>query len=294
MKLVSFSHNGREGYGIVVPAGVIDAEAILGHRYPALSDALSDMDALAALSSRQADFSLGSVELLPPIPLSKRIICIGLNYKSHIAETGREAPQYPMLFPRYPDSLVGQGAPLIRPAASEMFDFEGELAFVIGRGCRNIPASQALDYVAGYSCFNDGSIRDFQRHTTQFLPGKNFARSGSFGPWLTTADELPDIGSQTLETKLNGQIVQSAKLNDLLFGIEDLIAYMSKIWPLQPGDVVATGTTGGVGAMRNPPLWMKPGDHVSVEISGIGILSNEIADEAAMAQPCTLMEQAFA
>jgi 2-keto-4-pentenoate hydratase/2-oxohepta-3-ene-1,7-dioic acid hydratase in catechol pathway len=294
MKLVSFSHNGREGYGIVVPAGVIDAEAILGHRYPALSDALSDMDALAALSSRQADFSHGSVEFLPPIPLSKRIICIGLNYKSHIAETGREAPQYPMLFPRYPDSLVGQGAPLIRPAASEMFDFEGELAFVIGRGGRNIPASQALDYVAGYSCFNDGSIRDFQRHTTQFLPGKNFARSGSFGPWLTTADELPDIGSQTLETKLNGQIVQSAKLNDLLFGIEDLIAYMSKIWPLQPGDVVATGTTGGVGAMRNPPLWMKPGDHVSVEISGIGILSNEIADEAAMAQPCTLMEQAFA
>jgi 2-keto-4-pentenoate hydratase/2-oxohepta-3-ene-1,7-dioic acid hydratase in catechol pathway len=135
--------------------------------------------------------------------------------------------------------------------------------------------------VAGYGCFNDGSIRDFQRHSSQFLPGKNFVHSGSFGPWLTTADEFTDLGTRSLETVLNGMIVQSAKLDDLLFGVEELIAYISTIWPIQPGDVVATGTPGGVGMARKPPLWMKPGDRVSVEISGIGMLANPVEQESA-------------
>ena len=195
---------------------------------------------------------------------------------------GREPPQYPMLFPRYPDSLVGSDEPLLRPQASVEFDFEGELAFVIGRAGRAISPARGLDHVAGYCCFNDGSIRDFQRHTTQFLPGKNFFHSGSFGPWLTTVDEVPDLGAQSLETRLNGEIVQSAKLDDLLFGVEQLVAYLSTIFPVQPGDVVATGTTGGVGAGRKPPLWMKPGDSVTVEISRVGVLTNPIVQEPAL------------
>jgi 2-keto-4-pentenoate hydratase/2-oxohepta-3-ene-1,7-dioic acid hydratase in catechol pathway len=281
MKLASFTVAGRDSFGIIAQDAVIDVGAVAGKRFATLTQALGDMEALASFATRAPDYALSAVSLLPPIPRSPRIICIGLNYKSHIAETGLETPAYPMLFARYPDSLVGHGAPLIRPNASGNFDFEGELAFVIGRSGRAIPAARALQHVAGYGCFNDGSIRDFQRHTSQFLPGKNFFHSGSFGPWLTTADELTDLGSRSLETVLNGMTVQSTKLDDLLFGVEDLIAYISAIWPIQPGDVVATGTAGGVGMARKPPLWMKPGDRVSVEISGIGMLANPIEQERA-------------
>jgi 2-keto-4-pentenoate hydratase/2-oxohepta-3-ene-1,7-dioic acid hydratase in catechol pathway len=281
MKLASFTMAERESFGIVVQDAVIDVGAVAGKRFPTLAQALGDVDALASYATRAPDYALSAVSLLPPIPRSQRIICIGLNYKSHIAETGHETPAYPILFSRYPDSLVGHGSPLIRPNASVNFDFEGELAFVIGRSGRAIPAARALQYVAGYGCFNDGSIRDFQRHSSQFLPGKNFVHSGSFGPWLTTADEFTDLGTRSLETVLNGMIVQSAKLDDLLFGVEELIAYISTIWPIQPGDVVATGTPGGVGMARKPPLWMKPGDRVSVEISGIGMLANPVEQESA-------------
>ena len=237
-------------------------------------------DALASFAGKRPDFALHDVALLPPIPDSRRIMCVGLNYKTHIAETGRETPKYPMLFPRYPDSLVGDGRPMVRPHASERFDFEGELAFVIGKPGRHIPSERALEHVAGYSCLNDGSLRDFQRHTTQFLPGKNFAASGSFGPWLVTPDEIGDLGSQTIETRLNGETMQEATLDDLLFKVEDLIAYMSTIWTLRPGDVVATGTASGVGLFREPPVWMKPGDRIEVEISRIGVLANPIVQEA--------------
>jgi 2-keto-4-pentenoate hydratase/2-oxohepta-3-ene-1,7-dioic acid hydratase in catechol pathway len=280
MRLASFMMAERESFGIVVHDSVIDVGAVAAKRFPTLAQALGDMDALASYATRAPDYALSAVSLLPPIPRSQRIICIGLNYKSHIAETEHETPAYPILFSRYPDSLVGHGSPLIRPNASVNFDFEGELAFVIGRGGRAIPAARALQHVAGYGCFNDGSLRDFQRHSSQFLPGKNFFHSGSFGPWLTTADEFTDLGSRSLETMLNGMVVQSAKLDDLLFGVEDLIAYISTIWPVQPGDVVATGTPGGVGMARKPPLWMKPGDRVSVEISGIGMLANPVEQES--------------
>ena len=282
MKLLSFTVAGRESFGILTAQGVIDVGAHARPRFGSLADALVDMDALASYAAREPDHALSSIKLLPPIPRSNRIICIGLNYRSHIAEMGREPPAYPMLFPRYPDSLVGPDEPLLRPQASDQFDFEGELAFVIGRSGRAISPARALDHVAGYCCFNDGSIRDFQRHTTQFLPGKNFFHSGSFGPWLTTVDEVPDLGAQSLQTRLNGEIVQSAKLDDLLFGVEQLVAYLSTIFPVQPGDVVATGTTGGVGAGRKPPLWMKPGDSVTVEISRVGVLTNPIVQEPAL------------
>lgn len=277
MKLVSFLQNGTASWGVWRDDGIVDLRS---NRYPTLKSALANL-AEATAGQRGTTIDPATVTLLSPVPDPVRILCVGLNYKTHIAETGREPPKYPMMFPRYPDSLVASGQSMIRPKASQNFDFEGELAFVIGKGGRHIAADRALDHVAGFSCFNDGSIRDWQRHTTQFLTGKTFWRSGAFGPWLVTPDETGPIGDLTLVTRLNGEEMQRAKLDDLLFGVPELIAYLSTIMPLQPGDVVATGTTGGVGLFRDPPLWMKPGDTVEVEIERMGVLTNTIEDEAA-------------
>lgn len=277
MKLVSFLKGSQIRYGVVRDGGLIDAAARLGAR--PLSTLLEDPRPLDALEGVAPDLALEDVILLPPVPASGRIICVGLNYKSHIEETGNTAPAHPILFPRYPASLVGHGAPLVRPRVSERFDFEGELAFVIGKPGRHIPPDRALDHVAGYACFNDGSIRDFQRHTSQFLPGKNFDRSGGFGPWLVTPDEVGDVSELQLTTRLNGQVMQQTRLDDLLFGVEALVAYVSQIWEVRPGDVIATGTTGGVGAARDPQLWMKPGDRIEVAIDRLGTLSNPIVAE---------------
>jgi len=190
-------------------------------------------------------------------------------------------PEHPVLFVRFANSLVGHGQPMVCPAASERFDFEGELAVIIGRRARHVTAAAAHEYVAGYSCFNDGSVRDFQRHSGQFTPGKNFVASGAFGPWMVTADEAPDAKEMTLETRLNGKVVQHESTGQLHFDIATLIAYISIWTELVPGDVIATGTPGGVGAGRKPPLWMRPGDTVEVEISGLGCLSNPIVAENA-------------
>jgi 2-keto-4-pentenoate hydratase/2-oxohepta-3-ene-1,7-dioic acid hydratase in catechol pathway len=278
MKLVSFLAAGKPSYGIYRGDGIVDAGARLP-QYPNLAAALTDVAALQALADARVDHDAASVVPLPPIPRSERIVCVGLNYKSHIAETGNDTPAHPILFPRYPDSLVADGAQIVRPRVSERFDFEGELAVVIGKAGRHIQADRALEYVAGYACFNDGSVRDFQRHTSQFMPGKNFDRSGAFGPWLVTPDEVGDVNALQLTTRLNGEVVQRTGLDDLLFGVEALIAYVSQIWEVQPGDVIATGTTGGVGAVRKPPLWMKPGDTIEVEIDRLGTLTNTVIDE---------------
>jgi len=279
MKLVSFAIGGRASYGIASDDKIVDVGALLGEACPTLRTALVDPARIETAARDAPIVDLSSVTLLPPVTDPGKIVCVGLNYKSHIAETGRDAPAHPILFSRYPDSLVGSGAPLTRPRVSSHFDFEGELAFVIGKPGRHVAKEQALDYVAGYACFNDGSIRDYQRHTSQFLPGKSFYRSGSFGPWLVTADEASRVADMHLQTRLNGEVMQDTGVSDLLFGVEDLIAYVSAIWPLQVGDVVATGTTGGVGAFREPKVWMKPGDTIEVEISGLGTLSNSIVDE---------------
>ena len=282
MKLISFLRHGTPGFGVLKGNHIIDIEHSSSSPPPSLAAALADRDALFRWAERPPDYSIDEVSLLPPIPDSGRIICVGLNYKSHIAETGREPPRFPMLFPRYPDSLVAHGEPMVKPAVSECFDFEGELAFVVGRPGRHISASNALQHVAGYACFNDGSVRDWQRHTSQFLPGKNFTRSGSFGPWLVTPDEFGDVGTHEIETRLNGELMQSARLDDLLFGVAELVAYISTIWTIRAGDVVATGTTGGVGLYRDPQIWMKPGDTVEVSITGIGTLTNVIAAERSL------------
>jgi 2-keto-4-pentenoate hydratase/2-oxohepta-3-ene-1,7-dioic acid hydratase in catechol pathway len=282
MKLVSFRTDGGASFGVVSGDGIVDAGARLqlGDLRSAL--AAGALGRVAAMASETLDFAFAEVELLPVIPNPDKILCIGINYATHVRETGREIPSHPMIFARFAASQVGQGQPLLRPPESEQFDFEGELAVVIGKAGRRIDRAAALGHVAGYACYNDGSIRDWQRHTSQFLPGKSFEHSGSFGPWLVTADEIPDPSRLTLETRLNGQVVQQAPISDLIFDVPALIVYISTFITLLPGDVIVTGTTSGVGAFRKPPLWMRDGDTVEVEISGIGVLRNPIADEAAV------------
>jgi 2-keto-4-pentenoate hydratase/2-oxohepta-3-ene-1,7-dioic acid hydratase in catechol pathway len=208
-----------------------------------------------------------------------RILCVGVNYRPHIEEMGREVPDYPVVFTRFTSSLVGNGEALARPAISEQYDFEGELAIVIGRPAHRVSREQAFDFVGGYCCFMDGSVRDWQRHTMQFTPGKNFDRSGAMGPLVPAAD-VPDPMALTLTTRLNGEVMQRGAIRDLVFDIPFLIEYCSSFMELRPGDVIATGTPGGVGAARTPPVWLRAGDVVEVDIPGVGVLSNPVRDEA--------------
>jgi 2-keto-4-pentenoate hydratase/2-oxohepta-3-ene-1,7-dioic acid hydratase in catechol pathway len=194
-------------------------------------------------------------------------------------EMGREEPEHPVLFVRFADSLVGSGCPLVKPKVSEQYDFEGELAFVIGRRARYVTEAAALEHVAGYACFMDGSVRDYQNHTSQFTAGKNFPASGSFGPYLVTADEIPDPAALRLETRLNGKVMQQAPIADMCFGVARLVAYVSTFTVLAPGDVITTGTPSGVGFARRPPVWLQPGDRIEVEIDGVGLLGNPVIAE---------------
>lgn len=284
MRLLSFEKDGASSFGIVVDGGVIDAGRRLEGEFASLRDVLAAgaQNLLRGMAGLDPDHALDSIDFLPVIAdPGAKFLCVGVNYMPHIREMGREPPDHPVIFVRFLDSLVGHERPIVRPAASEQLDFEGELAVVIGRRARHVPRERALDHVAGYSCFNDGSVRDFQRHALQWTPGKNFHASGAFGPWLVTADEHPDPAALELTTRLNGEIVQQERVGELCFSIPDLIAYCSTWAQLEPGDVIATGTPGGVGAGRTPPLWMKVGDRVEVEIAGIGTLANPIADETA-------------
>ena len=282
MRLISFTHAGQASYGLVCEAGVIDAGARLRDRYPDLKAVLAAgaLDELRGLADAPADIRDG-VEHLPIIPNADKILCVGINYMSHIKETGREPPAYPVLFTRFADTFVGHMQSILRPPESVQLDYEGELAVVIGNGGRRIPRERALDHVAGYTCCNEGSVRDYQFHTIQFTAGKNFYRSGALGPWLLTADEQPDPTRFRLQTRINGTVLQDAPVSDLCFDIPALIEYCSVWAPLAPGDIIVTGTPGGVGRVRKPPIWMQPGDVVEVEVSGLGVLRNTITDESA-------------
>jgi 2-keto-4-pentenoate hydratase/2-oxohepta-3-ene-1,7-dioic acid hydratase in catechol pathway len=280
MRLASFAVDDRFSYGIVERGMIREAAVEFRTRFPDLRAVLTAGQLDALTDAVASPVPLGGVTLLPPIPNPDKIICVGQNYIAHIREMGNEPGEYPAIFTRYSSSMRGHGAELVRPKASEKYDFEGELALVIGRAGRAIPAGAALDHVAGYTCFMDGSIRDFQRHTSQFWPGKNFTATGSMGPWIVTDEEIGDPAGQVLSTHLNGTEVQSSPVSDLAASVPDIIAYVSQVTELLPGDVIATGTPGGVGAARKPPLWLKPGDSLDVRISGIGTLSNTIVDEA--------------
>ena len=282
MKLVSIRQADRSSFGVALEEGVIGLAPFASDVGSTLKEALArnSLSAIEAIGREtQCILPWSEVELLPVVPDPDKILCVGINYMTHVKETGREIPTKPMFFTRFADSQTAHDAPIVRPLASHKLDFEGELAVVIGRAARHVKAANAFDYVAGYSCYNDGSVRDWQRHTIQFTPGKNFPSTGSFGPWLVTADEVGDPSQLSLVTRLNGEVVQQASLSDLIFDIPTLIEYCSTFTVLRPGAVIITGTTGGVGAFREPPLWMKPGDIVEVEISKVGVLRNTIADE---------------
>ena len=223
---------------------------------------------------------LAQVEFLPPLQRPGKIICLGLNYKSHSEEFGFKKADYPEFFTRFPTTLVGHNSPMIKPMDSDQFDYEGELAAVIGGEGRRIPKDEALDYIAAYSIFNDGSVRNYQFRGSQWLPGKNFDASGGFGPWLITADSLP-AGAKGLhlETRLNGQVLQSADTGDMIFDLAEQISLASQFTTLKPGDMFITGTPGGVGQARTPQVFMKPGDVCEVEIEKIGVLRNHVIEE---------------
>ena len=285
MKLLSFVVDGRSSYGALKDNGVID----LGARFAIegcttlrqLLEANRLADAARLVASTRPDHPLDKISFAPVIPDPGKIICVGLNYRDHVAEVGRAVTEKPALFARFACSQVGHEQPLVKPKVSDDFDYEGELAVVIGKAGRHIAASRALEHVAGYACYNEGSVRDWQRHTSQFLAGKTFAESGSFGPWLVTTDEIPDPSKLTLQTRLNGAVVQNTTTDLMITPVPELIAYISTICPLAPGDVIVAGTPGGVGLKRTPPLWMRPGDTVEVEISGIGTLRNTVIAEPA-------------
>lgn len=284
MKLISFCRAGNTGFGAVVDGGIVD---LTGRISPDISDirGLLEQDAMTEaaryLSDRKPGLGWADIQLLPVLPNPNKILCIGLNYLKHKQETGRPDVEHPSVFTRYADTQIAHGQGMVKPAISERFDFEGEMAIIIGKPARNVTEAEALNHIAGYSIYNDGSVRDWQRHTIQFTPGKNFPGTGAFGPYFVTPDEIGDHRTLGIETRLNGEVMQKATLSDLLFPLERLIAYCSTFTPLAPGDVIVTGTPGGVGDKRTPPVYMFPGDVVEVEIDKLGILRNYIIAEEA-------------
>ncbi|WP_428374262.1 fumarylacetoacetate hydrolase family protein [Lichenicoccus sp.] len=288
MRFITYSSSGRLGIGIRSPngyLGLLEDEP----EYPGDLHSLLEQGDAALCRAGQA---LGqgrvvdpaAVTLLPPLPTPGKIICVGLNYADHSAESGFKQPEYPAIFARYASSLVAHGAPIVRPSVSQQLDFEGEVVAVIGTGGRGINAAHALDHVAGYSLFNDASIRDYQFKTAQWIMGKTFDDTGAFGPEFVTADELP-VGCKGLRlvTTLNDATVQNAALDDMVFDVAALVVLISEVMTLAPGDIIVTGTPAGVGVGRKPPLWMQPGDICAVEVEGIGRLSNPIIEEVARA-----------
>jgi 2-keto-4-pentenoate hydratase/2-oxohepta-3-ene-1,7-dioic acid hydratase in catechol pathway len=280
MKLASYLWNGEPSYGIVGTAGVADLGGTYRHRFPTLKHLLAAQPdwSLIRDQAESSQVPLAKVRFQPVIPNSDAIFCVGLNYADHARETDRPLPKQPSTFLKLNRSLVGHESQLKRPKLSEMFDWEAELAIVIGRRGRHIRPEDALGHVAGYTCFNDGSIRDWQleRDLTQ---GKNFLSSGACGPWMVTTDELPRPDDLTVMSRLNGSLMQNAHTGNLIFPVPQLVAYLSSLTELRPGDMIATGTPGGVGHRRNPKIFMRAGDVIEVEITGIGVLRNTVGDE---------------
>jgi len=285
VKLLSFACRGRPSYGAFVGGGVVELGHRLGREYPRLCDLLEREGLKAAAeiaASNPPDYSLDEIVFLPPIPAPEKIICVGVNYRDRNEEyrDGSERPRYPSIFMRTPDSLAGHRVPLLKPPESAQLDYEGEIAIVIGKRGRRIPPSAALRHVAGLTCMNDGTLRDWLRHAKfNVTPGKNFDGSGSIGPWMTTSDEFDGLSGIRVATRVNGELRQDDTTANMLFSIPDLIGYISTFTTLKPGDVIATGTPTGAGARLDPPRFLVPGDVVEVEVAGVGVLVNTVADE---------------
>lgn len=285
MKLVSFQAADGPAVGLLTEAGIID----LSQAAPQLPRSMKELlqrygtDLTNAVKTKRdvKPIPLAEATLLPVVPDPNKIICIGRNYAAHAAEGGAKPLDYPDIFMRVATSMVAHNQPIVRPKCSDKLDYEAELVFIVGQATRHATEENALDAIAGYSMFNEGSVRDYQRKATQWTPGKNFDKTGAFGPALVTADTLPAaMAGQRIQTRLNGQTMQDANTDDLIFPVRKLVAILSEIMTLEPGDVVVTGTPAGVGYPRNPPVFMKPGDLVEVEVEGLGVLVNTIVDEA--------------
>lgn len=280
MRLAKVVKDGQIGLAVDTGAGV---KALFGDA------ALYDLDALIAqggdaltqagdaVVSDGANVAIDDLTFLPPLIKAPKILCLGLNYKDHAAEGGFQVPDFPTIFGRFNSSLIGHGAPIIKPPCSDQLDYEAEMVAVVGKGGKDIAKEDALSHIVAYSVFNDGSIRDYQLKTPQWTVGKNFDDTGAFGPWLVTADELPAGGAGLkIETRLNGQTVQSANTSDMVFDVVDTVALLSTCFTLEAGDVLVMGTPSGIGLARKPPLFMKDGDVCEVEIEKIGLLVNPI------------------
>ncbi|WP_382320872.1 fumarylacetoacetate hydrolase family protein [Hydrogenophaga sp. UC242_53] len=287
MKFASFLHQGTATYGAVIDdQHLVDLRPALGALAPDLQSAIAQglLDKAATLARAATErIPLDTVEFLPVIGRPAKIVCVGLNYADHVRETGRQVTQQqaPTLFLRVRNSQAGHGQALLIPPESPALDFEGEIAVIIGKPGRRIAESAAWAHVAGYACYNDASIRDWQTATSQWTAGKNFARTGAFGPWMVTADEIRPDQVMTLVTRLNGEEVQRTTTDLLIHSIPSLIAHISCFTELEAGDVIVTGTPGGVGFKRQPPLYMRPGDVVEVEVDALGVLRNPIEAEMA-------------
>ena len=278
MKFASFIHAGRAGWGLVDGDSVADLSGV----FPDLKSAIA-ADGLTFAASRAAaapKIALDQIAYQPVLPNPEKILCIGLNYADHVKETGRNDSEFPTVFARFANSQIGHQQPLICPKNSTAFDYEGELAIIIGRAGRHISKADSWSHIAGYACYNEGSVRDFQRHTHQFHPGKNFPGTGAFGPVMVTPDEVGPLDKLRLQTRVNGLVVQDALIEQMIFDIPRQIEYCSSFTRLEPGDVIVSGTPGGVGSRRNPPLWLKAGDVTEIEIDRVGLLRNTVIDEA--------------
>ena len=281
MKLASFKTAQGASYGAVTSKGIVDLRRYLGNQYPDLKALIEGnaFDQARKHLSETPDYQGSDVVWLPVIPNPGKIICVGLNYQDHVVETGRDNTEQPAIFLRVAESQVGHKQPIVRPRESKNLDFEAEIALIVGSAGRRISQQDSWSHIAGYSCYNDGSVRDWQRHTVQWTAGKNFARTGGFGPWMVSADEIPPGSKMTLSCRLNGERMQHATTEQMIFKIPKIIEYVSTWTTLEPGDVLVTGTPGGVGARRNPPVWMKPGDKVEIEIDKVGVLENSIEED---------------
>ena len=285
MKLMTYSRDGQEQTGVRIADRVIPVASI-APELPGDLRSLLAAGGLADLATKAADsdatgIAIDEVEYRPLIPAPGKIICVGRNYAAHAAEGGAETPTFPEIFYRGATSLVAHKAAIIRPQCSDKLDYEGEIALVIGTRCRHASEDNALDFIAGYTLFNDATLRDYQRFSTQWTIGKNFDGTGAFGPELVTADELPDaMTGLTLTTRLNGELMQEGNTDNLVFPVRQLIAILSECMTLEPGDVVVTGTPAGVGYARQPPVWMRAGDTIEIEVAGLGKLINVVQDEA--------------
>lgn len=281
MKITSYELNGRVGTGVWIDGGLRGIEQGSAGFPGSIDDVLASGSDLSAIGRRLALAPVvdsGAIRFLPPVRRPSKILCVGLNYKAHSAETGMGEPDYPAIFARFASTLVGHGGAIVKPPVSDQLDYEGELVAIIGRSCRRVGKPEALDYVAGYSVFNEASIRDYQMRTSQWTMGKNFDATGGFGPSLVTPDELPPgADGLRLITRLNGRVMQDGTTADMVFKVADLVSILSQVMTLEPGDIIVTGTPSGVGFSRKPPIFMKPGDTCEVEIERIGTLRNPIA-----------------